>query len=175
MSTDDKPPLAVDVYKELADERILSACERYVSARLVHDFSVELTTRREPKLHLDPEAWGTGFLAVREREGFPAELIRDLHEVTPQAILRDLYRPVRVSQWFEREVRVELDEGGRRALAEARAAAVKREPLPRIEPTVRDVVAEQARRRAFLAERWQPAMADDAPRNPRPADPDPDG
>ncbi len=165
--SDEKPPLAGDVYRELADEWILRGVERYANARLIHDFTVAITLR-EPKLHLDPSAWGTGFLGVHEREGFPAELYRDLHELTPQSILRDLFRPVFQSVWHEREVRVELDEGGRRALAEAHLAAVKREVVPRIEPTVREVVAEQARRRAFLAERWQPAMPDDAPRTARP-------
>jgi len=44
-------------------------------------------------MHLDPVAWGAGFLQVHERE-LPPELFADLREKTPQATLRDLYRPV---------------------------------------------------------------------------------
>src|SRR5581483_9945826 len=105
-------------------------------------------------------------LELRERDGFAPELQADLHHLTPQASLRDLYRPVHVSRWVEREARGEdLDPGGRRSLAEARAAQ-HREPLPRVTPLVRDVVAEQARRRALMAERWLPAKRDDEERTP---------
>src|SRR4051812_20061084 len=57
------------------------------------DYSLPAFVRTEMKLHLDPGEWGAGFLQVHERE-LPPELFADLREQTPQATLRDLYRPV---------------------------------------------------------------------------------
>ena len=171
MAGDDERPkeseaVAGDVVTEIADARILQAAERRAQERLVHEYDVPLRIR-EPKLYIDPAGWRTGFLAVRERDDFPTEMMNDLHELTPQSILRDLYRPVMESVWHEREPRFAMDEGGRRALAEARAQAVRRERAPHIEPTARAVKEEMVRRRDFYAQRWQAAKPDDAPRDTR--------
>jgi hypothetical protein len=159
-------PKAGDTYAQLADPRIIEAVERRANRRGAREWKPPVSPR-EPRLHVNPEDWRAGgLLEVREREGFAPELKADLHELTPQASLRDLYRPVHVSRWVEREPRAEdLDPGGRRWLADARAAQ-RLEPVPRIVPLVRDVVAEQARRRAMLAERWLPAKRDDEERTP---------
>jgi hypothetical protein len=170
MSDDEQAPaekrasIARETYAQLADPRIFEAIEARSQQRLTHDWNIPINLRN-PRLHVEPEDWGAGqLLVVRERDSFSPEMQADLHELTPQASLRDLYRPVHASVWIERELRADtLDPGGRRSLAEARAAQ-RRDPLPRVRPLVREVVAEQARRRALLAERWQPAKPDDEPR-----------
>ncbi len=155
--------LARDVYAQLADARILHTLDARARDRLTQDFGVP-TAVREPRLHVVPEAWGAGYLVVgRERDNFAPELYDDLHQLTPQASLRDLFRPVMESRWVDREPRVELDPGGRRSQAELRAAR-KREPLPRFAPLAREMLAAQERHRALLAERWQAHLRDDQPR-----------
>lgn len=102
-------------------------------------------------------------LPVREYEISPL-LIRDIREVTPQAILRDLHRPVK-----EFYVTPEPIEGTRvigqlSEEFEKLRAARRVEPLPHIEPTVEALGDDQRRRRKFMTERWEPLLADDAPR-----------
>jgi hypothetical protein len=81
----------------------------------------------------------------------------------PQALLRDLYRPVHEERWFPREpIEGTGDRSGRATMQAARVAR-RLPPLPRIEPGARAVVAYQSWRRAFVAARWQPV------REPRPS------
>jgi hypothetical protein len=157
----DDEPRAREVLRQVADRRLLAGVERRA-----HGFDGRV---REPapspslRVHVEPETWGAGYLNVRERE-IPPELMGDLDELTPQANLRDLFRPVMESIWHEREPMTEaLDPGGRRAWAELRASRVL-EARPTIAPTAREVAAEQRRRRAWAAEPWKPAMTDDQPR-----------
>ena len=158
----DDEPRASEVLARLADQALIDGIDRRAHQRLVHAFDV--ASPPEPKLHLEPRDWGTGFVSSerREREDLPPEMLADLRELTPQAKLRDLYRPVMESRWHERETRVEPVDASR-WLDEARAAQ-RREPLPRVTPLVREVVAEQRRRRTLVDERWQPAKRDDEPR-----------
>jgi len=163
MSDDGREPLARDVYTTLADPRILDVMDARSRDRLTQDFGVP-TAAREPRLHVEPEAWGAGYLVVgRERDNFAPALYDDLHQLTPQASLRDLFRPVMESRWVEREPLAELDPGGRRSLAELRAAR-KRDPLPRVEPLAHEMALAQQRHRALLADRWQSHLRDDQPR-----------
>jgi hypothetical protein len=160
---DGSEPLARDVYRTLVDARILDAVDARLAQELTHDWTV-VTAARTPRLHVEPEAWGTGFIVVgRERDNFAPQLQEDLRELTPQASLRDLYRPVMQSRWVEREPLVELDPGALRSLADARAAR-QRDPLPRFEPLAHEMVIAQDRHRALLAERWQAHLPDDKPR-----------
>lgn len=148
---------------QLRDTRLLDAIERRKRELPIRELAPLRLYAREPALHVEPDRWGAGFLAVRERE-LPSQLYSDLKQLTPQASLRDLFRPVRASVWHEREPMVpDWDPAGRRALAEAREAQL-RPPLPKVAPSAREVVAEQARRRAFLKEPWQPLLSDDEPR-----------
>ena len=157
----DELPLAKDAFSYIADRRILAAANRRTSEKLARHHVLP-AYYREIKTHLDPDEWRTGFLAVHDYF-IPAQLTIDLRQNVPQALLRDLYRPVHESfVWYEREVHVTLDRAGSAALAAARAAR-KLEPRPVIEPSVRDVAAEQARRREFVSTRWKPLYADDAP------------
>jgi hypothetical protein len=157
-------PADGDTWQAVVDARLIDACERHArgAERLRRVPSLPMFVRA-PKLHVEPSDWRAGFVAVREYEVPPA-LTHDLQQRMPQALLRDLFRPVHEIGWVERElVDGTGDRGGFSALAEARAA---RWPpaLPRIEPGTRAVRAYQAWRRALLAERWQPSLADDEPR-----------
>jgi hypothetical protein len=101
---------------------------------------------------------------VHPRE-VPPELTRDLRELTPQALLRDLHRPVR--QFF---VELQPIEGtqvtGRLEEEFDRLRQARRvEPRADVVPTVRVVWDEQRRRQALMAEEWKPLVPDDAPRN----------
>ena len=147
----------------VADAKLLASIARLEQATLVRTHTLPLFAR-EPKLHLDPADWRAGYLAVREREVLP-DILAALREVSPQALLRDLYRPVRANAPVTLELHegIEIDRGGRQAVALARAART-REPIPTVEPIVGRIVEEQARRRAFLKEEWKPTMPDDAPR-----------
>src|SRR5262245_8848725 len=84
----------------LVDRTLLDRIERRATALKIPE-PRDLSRLRAPRMHLDPEAWKTGFVRVEERE-LPPELYRDLKELTPQALLRDLYRPERQSIWHER-------------------------------------------------------------------------
>jgi hypothetical protein len=160
---DPEPPLEARI-----DARLIDTCERHTRAsrRLVREPNLPTWTRT-PKLQIDPAAWRTGYLQVHERDDLPAQLFEDLHQLMPQALLRDLHRLVYEERWVERTV-VEgsaVDHGGFDGVGEARKAR-QRPPLPRIEASTGAMRAHQRWRRALVRERWQPAMPDDQPRNP---------
>ncbi len=153
-----------EAWRTAADERLLARCDEHVrrGERLARDWSLPVRLRA-PRLHLEPEAWGAGYLrADRERE-IPMQLTNDLRETMPQALLRDLYRPVREDRWVERELVDGSDRGGIALLQEVREAR-KPPPLPRVASLTGVVREHQAWRRALLAERWQPFKRDDEPR-----------
>jgi hypothetical protein len=159
--SDDRRPLA-----EVVDPRLIDACERHVrdGERLVREVRLR-TYLRAPKLHLEPADWNTGYLKVHERDDLPYELQSDLHQLMPQALLRDLHRLVRSEGWVERE---EIpgsarDRAGLDGLTEARQAR-KREPLPRVEAASGAVREYQRWRRQLVSEKWKPVLADDEPR-----------
>ena len=148
-----------------ADPRILSRIDRWLHARMLP--SRELPQALRPQTtHFDNvlKEWHVGYLAVRELEEVPHELRQDLAERAPQAILRDIYRPVHREKFVERTVHeIELDPAGQRAYSEAKAG-LKREPLPQIESSVALMMTEGRRRRRFLMRPWLPYRPDDAPR-----------
>jgi hypothetical protein len=145
------------------DARLVARCEAHTRRgdRMVHEWSVG-TRLRLPKLHLEPAEWGAGYLrADRERE-LPMQLSGDLRENMPQALLRDLYRPVYQERWIEREtVEGTADRAGFGAMREAREARVK-PPLPRVESGLGAVRAYQTWRRDLLAEHWKPVKNEPA-------------
>lgn len=152
-------------WRAVVDARVVDACERHErdADRLRREPSLP-TWARNPRLHLEPSDWRAGYLAVRGEYDVPFELQQDLHRLMPQALLRDLYRPVHEERWIEREIIEGTgDRTGVQSLAEARAAR-RPPPLPRVEPGTRAVRAYQTWRRALLAERWQPILGDDEPR-----------
>ncbi len=149
-------------WQAVVDERLIARCQAHVARgeRLRRDWSVPLHAR-PPRTHLDPAEWRTGFLRVERERDIPLQLTQDLHELMPQALLRDLHRPVRDAGWVARELVAGTgDRGGFMALTEARATRTARPELPRVEPATRTLRAYQTWRRALYAERWQPLRPD---------------
>jgi hypothetical protein len=162
MSAPVEDPKVSAVFDEVVDRELADGIVRRVERRLTRE-PAELVRTVAPPMHLDPDDWGAGFLAVHDRER-PIQLVADLQEVSPQASLRDLFRPEMESRWHERiPLEHNVDRGAQQAYAEVRAAQVL-EPLPVIPLMTRAVAEEQARRRAWLKETWQPMMTDDQPR-----------
>lgn len=146
-----------EAWRAAVDERLIARCEEHErrGARLMRDWSVA-THLRAPRLHVEPEAWGAGYLRADRERDIPAELSNDLHQTMPQALLRDLYRPVREERWVERElVEGTGDRGGFAAMQEVREAR-RPPPLPRVDSGLRAVREYQQWRRSLLAEHWQP-------------------
>jgi hypothetical protein len=159
--SNDELPRAGAAYPYMADRRILGRLEARARAVPEHHFDVPLYAR-EPRLHVEPSDWRAGYLRVNER-WIPEALLWDLKLVMPQALLRDLYRPVRALQWYEREVLVEFDRAGMQGLAEARAAQ-KLPTRPVIEPLLQVVMEHRRRQREIAQQRWEPFMPDSEPR-----------
>jgi hypothetical protein len=152
-------------WRRAVDDRLIARCNGHVRAgeRMRREPALP-TWLRVPRLHLEPADWRTGFLQVRERE-IPWQLNEDLRQRVPQALLRDLHRPVMELGWIDRQPLVAIDRAGIQGLADARAAR-QRPELPRLEPATRVVRAYQTFRRGLLAEKWEPLLADDEPRRP---------
>ena len=146
----------------IADPRLLAL----VNARFRPEIAREhllVAYLKEPPYHLDPAAWGAGYLEVTEG-GPPPDLREAMREMTPQAHLRDLFRP----EYSQAPVSLELtdiplDPGGRIAYEEVRAA-LKREPVPVLTRSIELLAEARAAWRAFLDEPWQPHLSDEAPR-----------
>lgn len=137
-------------------------CERWETSMPSHEVGLPTLVRLELPTTLARGDWRP-LVEVHPRE-VPPELTRDLRELTPQALLRDLHRPVR--QFF---VELQPVEGTRVSgrleeefdlLRKARQV----EGRPQLEPSVRVVHEEQLRRQALMAEEWKPLVPDDAPR-----------
>jgi hypothetical protein len=155
----DELPKAKHAYRYVLDNRWLRQIERWerTAPKLTHPVGVP-TWVREMKHHLDPDDWNTGFLKVRDYDP-PMQLLTDLHAVAPQALLRDLFRPVMELRWYERELLVRLDYGGQEAVREGRSW-LKRDPLPTVEPMTRVVAETQAWQRTLRRVPWQPHYPD---------------
>lgn len=150
-----------------ADVRILARVDRWLNPRMLPSRDVPQALRPQPT-HFDNVLadWHVGYLSAREPEPdeIPNELRQDLAERAPQAILRDIYRPVRRETFVERTVHeIDWDPAGQRAFAEAKQG-LKREPLPQLESSVALVITEQRRRRRLMSRPWLPYRPDDAPR-----------
>lgn len=148
-----------------ADPQILRRIERWQQPRLLPSRDMPQALRPQ-RTHFDDvlHDWHVGYLSVREGDEAPHELRQDLAQRVPQAILRDIYRPVRRPTFVERTVHeTERDPAGIQALTEAKKG-LQREPMPEIGSSVAVVVTEQRRRRRLLGRRWLPYRPDDAPR-----------
>ena len=156
-------PRAHQNLEAVANPRLLDQIERW--DRSARPFEVKIRTYfREPRLLLERGGWRyKGHFEITERE-FSGELTHDLMQRMPQAKLRDLFRPVMELGWHERESLVDPpDTAGLRAMADAKAAQ-QRQPVETLASLLAVVKQEQAKRRAWLAERWQPFLKDDEPR-----------
>jgi hypothetical protein len=155
-------PRARNTYQTTADRRLLARIERhYDDTRFFQRFELPVYYR-EPTLHLEPERWNTGYLQVHDYF-IPHELEQDLHALTPQSLLRDLYRPVRDNYWVEREVLVSLDWGGREAMVEARGMK-RREARPTVEPGSAFMLEVRRLWRELVNMKWAPTLPDDQER-----------
>ena len=145
---------AAEAWRAAVDEKLLARCEAHVTRgeRLARDWSMPLRAR-PPRPNLDPADWRTGFLRVDRERDIPYQLSVDLHENMPQALLRDLYRPVHESRWIERQVVEGSERASMHAMREVRQAR-KLPELPRVESSLRAVVEHQAWRRALIAAPW---------------------
>jgi hypothetical protein len=143
-------------WRAAVDARLVARCEDYTTRgeRMVRDWSVA-SVLRPPKLHLEPDDWGAGFLRADRERDIPMALSTDLHENMPQALLRDLYRPEYEERFIEREI---VEGSGRSAFPALREAreAQRKPPLPRIGSSLGAVREYQTWRRGLLAECWKP-------------------
>jgi hypothetical protein len=141
-------------WQAVVDQRLLQACERHTrQSRAMSYLPLPTSSIRPLKTHLEPAAWGIGFLEVHDRE-IPPALSFDLQQRVPQALLRDLHRP----EYPERMITFETIEGtgdrqGRESWELARAARTI-PPRPTLEPAVRTMRALALMRRELLAESW---------------------
>jgi hypothetical protein len=150
-----------DGWKAAVDERLIARCHAHVrrGEALERDWSVP-SNLRPVRLHVEPEGWRAGFLRVEDEREIPMQLTNDLRQNMPQALLRDLYRPVLENRWVQREeIEGTGDRGGFAAMRAARDAR-KLPELPHVESLGRAVREFQAWRRGLLAERWQPFVPD---------------
>lgn len=148
-----------------ADPAVLARVERFIHHRMVPLNPALPMAIREQTTRFDKISdWYCGYLGVRAEFEPSYELSQDLRECVPQAVLRDIYRPVHGNPMVEPHYHdLQLDPGGRRGIAEAREAQ-KREPLPTVEPVILTMIAEQRRRRRFVRKPWPSFRPDDAPR-----------
>jgi hypothetical protein len=156
-------PRVRDSYTYVADPRLLKRLERQQqeAASFVRPPNPPLWLGELPN-HMDPSDWRAGYLKVRELE--PSDYwLTEMYEVSPQALLRDLYRPERETFWCELERHPALDRGGAAAVAEARAAQ-QRDPIPVIQPLLGEVMGHRNSWRRFLRDQWKPLIDDEQPR-----------
>jgi hypothetical protein len=160
---DEELPRVRDAYSYVADRQLLARLERQQkrAASFVRPPAPPLWVGELP-YHMEPSDWRAGYLKVRELD--PTDYwLTEMHEVSPQALLRDLYRPERETFWCELERHPPHDRGGVAGLAEAREAQ-KRDPIPLVKPLVPEVIGHRDDWRRFMRERWKPILDDEQPR-----------
>ncbi len=166
MSEDGEEPEAATPDEPRVRDALAELIDRRLEARLLQRARVATRVKMPPPppslpTHLEPERWGAGFLAVRERE-LPYELLNDLADRTPQALLRDLFRP----EWPINKMvapnyhELGLDMGGQAAWAALREAHVQA-PRPRVTPSPQEFRAELVRRREVVRQPWKPVRSDE--------------
>ncbi len=145
-----------------ADEKLIALMTRWERSPL-KGLPEATTYVREQRTHLEPADWRVGYLSVSDRER-PPEVWSDLNEVTPQALLRDLHRPVRSTEPVERE-RHDIPTVGELARVRAEIlAAMEDHRFPDYTPASRFVSALCEVRSRWVSEPWQPYLDDEAPR-----------
>jgi hypothetical protein len=159
-----REPEEEDAPRGLAGTSLHPELERRLFNRqITHRFGIKVRIH-EPKFHLDPDEWHTGFLDYFYYEPDPA-LRSWLREQVPQALLRDVHRPVMSGRTIQMEIHVLYDPAGSQAYAEWREQL---KPQHTEWPTSsREVLrAERAKRHAVIRkERWKAHLPDDAPRS----------
>ena len=159
--THDEPKRSA--YREHCDPRLLARLDRYEQKLPSRDYRIG-SPARPIRTHLDPADWRAGFLAVRDG-GRPDEIASCMYEQAPQALLRDLFRPVFELQPIDWRFR---DSYGARAAAESyrelKTILHRRESVPRIEPSLAIWSRQRLNWLARMNVPWKPHRPDDAPR-----------
>ena len=158
-------PKAIEVLKKLADPALLQVADRYCRIEPL-EISVCLVLK-EPADHLSPESWRIYPPSIHERVIWNSELMGDLSQVTPQALLRDLYRPVRNDggEVYRLEtVSGQAEADPWNALVPA-LQIMKREPWPEIRSSVLLVEETNQHRRYYYREPWLPVKSDEETRS----------
>ena len=122
---------------------------------------------REARQLLVPRDWYAGYLGVRDEFQAPWELRKDLRERVPQALLRDLFRPVwqeRPREWEPVETGAGLPDKDQSCRAEVMARVRERRSLPELSLSMDAMRDAQRDWRRLREEPWQPKLRDDAPR-----------
>ncbi len=163
------PDASEEAPKQTLRERVVQAADPALVARLEARRDVDLirtpptvTYLREMPTHLDPAVWRTGFLDVHEAP-IPAAMWDMLHDPVPQALLRDLFRPVFSEPRAYHRMETGLDPGARRAF-ELIQESQRREAPVTTETLSEAITRRQNEWRAFLREPWRPWLDDEAPR-----------
>jgi hypothetical protein len=161
--SDDKPPL--HKWRKAIDPRLVDRCMQHQRDGQQLLFRQRVRTyAATPRLNVTPEDWGAGYLREPREFDPPPQLVNDLHQCSPQSLLRDLYRPVMQVHWhrFETIEGTELKPlSGVDVAREARRVMMI---APRIESAMRTVIAFMYWRIGLMTEAWQPHLPDDAPR-----------
>jgi hypothetical protein len=158
----DELPRAKDACRYIADSRLLRRIERMATRVMVREPNLPVRAGTLP-FHLEPSDWRAGYLDVHEYD-LPPDLFGDLKRATPQALLRDLFRPDPPPLLYhEREVLWTHDWAGTKVLKEAREAR-KRDPLPRLQPLIHEVTRIAEAWQQVVSERWKPILDDNEPR-----------
>ncbi len=158
----DPEPRAHQRLAQIIDQRLVQKCLRWDREWHGPLTPLKLGIENVPRTSLEPEGWGLRDMEPREVLR-PQDLVDALKQRMPQALLRDLHRPVRPVVRPPGEHHYEHDPAGVIALKSAKMAQL-REALPTVDPLVREVVALQTWRRALLREPWKPYLDDEAPR-----------
>ncbi len=160
--TDDEPRAGALAASGKGAFPITKLVTRWETNQPLSQREVPVFFRPSLQINIDPDRWARS-LEIHSRE-LPQELFNDLRERTPQALLRDLHRPV--MQFFVEPQLIEGTEviGQLNREFEKLVQARKRDPRPSIEPSVNVFIEEQRRRRTFMAKRWEPILADDVDR-----------
>ena len=157
MADDEKP------WQAALSPELIARLEAHERREMLHELPLSRESTRPPiKLHVEPDGWSYSRIGSEPRERERLEsFTHELRQLTPQALLRDLHRPVHEVVVPHFEPRGEaVDFGGTAALKEAKAAGrfERAAPLPSLLQAVRE---EQARRRKWLRVPWQPYYRDD--------------
>lgn len=122
---------------QLIDPRIMAGIKRRLLEFELREIDLP-TFVYEPPLHLNPEDWMS--IGPVEEASLPFQVGQLVDNPQPQALLRDLVRPLWQFEHIEFERRGERDVGGEQAMAEAKAAQ-EREPLTWHQSSIPDFVA----------------------------------
>jgi len=152
---------------ESAPQELADHCERWTrnSPRLRMESLPPMPIyMRDTKVHVDPDQWGTGKLseiaagAPLYESSRPEEGQETMKAKSPQALLRDLFRPIHDFSQIEPAYIETGYQPANMAAATLEIGLVGRTRLAsKLDPACfmsRALVEEQARRRAWLLETW---------------------